>query len=70
MCSVGCGGTGAGATPDEPLTLGAPGGPVYHVYVETGIAGLWPGEAWLTGSEAPTLIAAGLVRQITETPAA
>jgi hypothetical protein len=65
MCSVGCGGHGAGDSPEEPLVHGAPGGPVYHVRVNSPVAGLWPGEAWITGTEADSLMATGLMHQLT-----
>jgi hypothetical protein len=52
-------------SPEEPLVHGAPGGPVYHVRVNSPVAGLWPGEAWITGTEADSLMATGLMHQLT-----
>jgi hypothetical protein len=62
VCMFGCGGNGLGKTPDQPLNIGGPDGELYHVEVITTLAGLWRGEAWLTGDAVPGYIQAGHFR--------
>jgi len=50
-----------GRTVKDPLTLGAPGGPVRRVWVKTPIAGLIWGEAHVTGLDVDRWIADGFL---------
>ncbi len=60
-----CSRSGPGASPESPLRLGSPNAVVTHVEVLIGFAGLWLGEAWVTGSDVPDYVAKQFISPIT-----